>query len=1206
MEEKRTCTSCGARLRPGTRFCSACGAIVRNTPKPESVESTTEVKPVNHEPVKNNHTPHRHPNYNSENNEVYYYERPQKSKEPKKEVSKQYRTAKESFSFELAGDNFHLWNALTAATGLIPLVLGIVLLCLNFMSVTYEGYNMSLSMSDCFDVLFARDVPIFYEITKEIGGMCSLAAISALFYVIFASGQVLYNLIVYGRYDKKVLLINTIFSAVLTLLAVLLVISYVVMMNTCNTIAGVSNYSTFAIIFAIITTMVLILDVVKLTILYQKKVAALERPSYALDFISKLGKQIWKLICIISGSLVGVALIIIVLLSTSKSPVIKVWENYVNAFNSESTTAISECYFPLDSEENKNMQNIYKAIFDAEGSAVLGKGEAKLILRTEKYITVQVKGSTLKQASGETVKLSDLKLHFGKVKDKWYLMSKVELEEGGNKISINKFNQDASSTLLKINDTTLRGFSLKVSRTDASKITELVVPEGVTKIEEGAFKGLVNLKTVVLPNSIEKIDANAFKGCTSLETVQLGEKITYLGESTFEGCESLKEIVLPLSLSTIEKHAFKDCANLTIYTYYNEQPIGYDTEWNSSSCKVYLESQWSQNESNPERINILVIESNGGEFDLLDEDEYYKNNEVARLPLPSKLGCEFLGWYTTPDFQENTKLTTNTVSMNTDVTVYAKWNENVYTIKYELNGGTLSDSKNTYTVEDNFVLGMPVKEGYTFEGWLGTGIDGNKPVENVTIKNATGNREYTAVFTPNEYTITLDANGGEGVESIIAKFDSDIQLTNKGTITYQGMILVGWNTEADGSGKTYKPNQVINYKETSDITLYAMWTSLITLDAGEHGKVEGEIPRIIENQQKYQLPIPTTDEYLFFVGWYVGTQQITNENGEGLATWVYNEAVTLRAEWSDVLIRDGIRYYYRGVYPQTRVTDEKIITALSRKTTTDARGYYELNGSYYAKVKYTDYSTIAYFNDGTQLKHDTTYFFKVEKVLWRLLDTKENIAITEYVLDSMPFYDNNRERTYYDPKAGADIKVYPNDFSESVIHKFLNDGMVNRHNLVDELKELNYESKGFLSLVFGDSTKLDAVTTFEEISKYILYQLSVDNSEASTLVPGNQYSSYYTKGYFFPLSRKQYEKDFAEGLKGGVAYATDYAIAKEVTCDRNDKAKAKASTWWLRSPYHDSSKEAFYIDVNGTVNHALVTDAKVGLRPACVFLFDED
>jgi hypothetical protein len=115
-----------------------------------------------------------------------------------------------------------------------------------------------------------------------------------------------------------------------------------------------------------------------------------------------------------------------------------------------------------------NVKEAYKELF-AEGKAVIGKGEATLLLRTERYVTVEVKGATYQKDGEKATTLGVLKLHFGKVGKEWYLMSKVDLQNGGNKVSINEFNQEVSSTILKINDTTVRGFSLKVSSKDAKQ-----------------------------------------------------------------------------------------------------------------------------------------------------------------------------------------------------------------------------------------------------------------------------------------------------------------------------------------------------------------------------------------------------------------------------------------------------------------------------------------------------------------------------------------------------------------------------------------------------------------------------------------------------------------------------------------------------------------------------------------------------------------
>ena len=65
---------------------------------------------------------------------------------------------------------------------------------------------------------------------------------------------------------------------------------------------------------------------------------------------------------------------------------------------------------------------------------------------------------------------------------------------------------------------------------------------------------------------------------------------------------------MPRTIKTVGKNAFAGCSNLTIYTYFEDEPSGFDAEWNPDNCKVYLEEQWGQDDTNPERINLLTEE----------------------------------------------------------------------------------------------------------------------------------------------------------------------------------------------------------------------------------------------------------------------------------------------------------------------------------------------------------------------------------------------------------------------------------------------------------------------------------------------------------------------------------------------------------------------------------------------------------------------
>ena len=49
--------------------------------------------------------------------------------------------------------------------------------------------------------------------------------------------------------------------------------------------------------------------------------------------------------------------------------------------------------------------------------------------------------------------------------------------------------------------------------------TDVIIPEGLTKISDGAFVSCTSLKTVVIPDGVTEIGEGAFASCTSLELV---------------------------------------------------------------------------------------------------------------------------------------------------------------------------------------------------------------------------------------------------------------------------------------------------------------------------------------------------------------------------------------------------------------------------------------------------------------------------------------------------------------------------------------------------------------------------------------------------------------------------------------------------------------------------------------------------------------
>lgn len=96
-----------------------------------------------------------------------------------------------------------------------------------------------------------------------------------------------------------------------------------------------------------------------------------------------------------------------------------------------------------------------------------------------------------------------------------------------------------------------------------SAITRVVVGDGVTLIDQGAFEDCTSLTTVHLGDQISMIGPAAFKGCSNLTDINIPSKTTSIGGGTFEGCSKLPTITLPEGLLKIGSDAFYKCTSLT-------------------------------------------------------------------------------------------------------------------------------------------------------------------------------------------------------------------------------------------------------------------------------------------------------------------------------------------------------------------------------------------------------------------------------------------------------------------------------------------------------------------------------------------------------------------------------------------------------------------------------------------------------------------
>lgn len=106
-------------------------------------------------------------------------------------------------------------------------------------------------------------------------------------------------------------------------------------------------------------------------------------------------------------------------------------------------------------------------------------------------------------------------------------------------------------------------------------LTEVIIPDSVTVIENSAFYQSAALTAVVLPDSVVSIGDSAFQGCSSLQYAEIGNGVKEIGDIAFKDCTALTWLDLGNSVESIGNGAFFGCESLkSVYIPACVQEIG--------------------------------------------------------------------------------------------------------------------------------------------------------------------------------------------------------------------------------------------------------------------------------------------------------------------------------------------------------------------------------------------------------------------------------------------------------------------------------------------------------------------------------------------------------------------------------------------------------------------------------------------------------
>ncbi|MBQ6163158.1 MAG: InlB B-repeat-containing protein, partial [Clostridia bacterium] len=176
-----------------------------------------------------------------------------------------------------------------------------------------------------------------------------------------------------------------------------------------------------------------------------------------------------------------------------------------------------------------------------------------------------------------------------------------------------------------------------------------------------------------------------------------------------------------------------------------------------------------------EPVYKVEYDANGGSGAPSVQDKFLNKDLTISSTVPTRTGYDFLGWSTSSSATTATYAAGGTYSANADTKLYAVWTPTVYSISYNLDGGSVATANPpSYTIESSSItLNNPTKTGYTFKGWSGTDLSGDSN-KTVTIPaGSIGDRSYTANWTINSYTVTFKNWDGSVLKTESVNYGSD-------------------------------------------------------------------------------------------------------------------------------------------------------------------------------------------------------------------------------------------------------------------------------------------------------------------------------------------------------------------------------------------------------------------------------------------------
>ena len=471
-----------------------------------------------------------------------------------------------------------------------------------------------------------------------------------------------------------------------------------------------------------------------------------------------------------------------------------------------------------------------------------------------------------------------------------------------------------------------------------SKITHITLSENIQQIGEGAFIDS-HLYIIEMPGNtrIKNIEDNTFYNCRYLYEVVLPESIETIGKSAFERCGTLSSVEIQKNIKSIDSTAFSGYTGII---------IGYKgtvaEQYAKSNNITFIAKKL------PKYTVKFIVE---GTETIVEVEE---GNAATAPQVQERLGYTFL-W--DRDFS----------NITSDITVNGRYTPKTDT-PYIIEHYKQDTNLNTYTkeVENRTGITGTTAQAIAKENYTGFKENTTHPqrVQSGTIAGD-GSLTLKLYYDRMDYTVTLNANGGNISSGEINSYKYGIEKTLPINVTKTGHTFGGWYENSNCTGTAVTK---ISNTETGNKTYYAKWTVqtyTVTLNKNGGTVNEGDVTSYTYGTEK-TLPTNVTKTGHTFGGWYensncTGTAVTKISNTETgnktyYAKWtVQTYTVTLNKNGGTVNEGDVTSYTYGT---------EKTLPTDVTKTGYTFGGWYEnsnCTGTAVTKITETDTGAKTYY-----------------------------------------------------------------------------------------------------------------------------------------------------------------------------------------------------------------------------------------------------